>query len=240
MSFWGATVITNLLSAIPVFGHDLVELENYKKFIELIELYNLLQENLNSYSLVSVLPTVGTISPHAFKKGAKKRLDKSEYLNVPYQFIAYLVGLIDGDGYIPIIKTSKGYIKISLVIQLHLEDLSTLEYINSVLKLGKITITRDHKSPNCKLIINKTDLQDVFFPLMIHHGIFFLTDTRRSQFNLAIYILENDIKQFLLLPDSLSGVLRPEPPAFSELPRVRETNSLDYIAYAPNLNFFKN
>jgi len=26
MSFWGATVITNLLSAIPVFGHDLVEL----------------------------------------------------------------------------------------------------------------------------------------------------------------------------------------------------------------------
>jgi len=26
MSFWGATVITNLLSAIPIFGHDLVEL----------------------------------------------------------------------------------------------------------------------------------------------------------------------------------------------------------------------
>jgi len=26
MSLWGATVITNLLSAIPFFGHDLVEL----------------------------------------------------------------------------------------------------------------------------------------------------------------------------------------------------------------------
>jgi len=26
MSYWGATVITNLLSAIPVFGHDIVEL----------------------------------------------------------------------------------------------------------------------------------------------------------------------------------------------------------------------
>ena len=26
MSYWGATVITNLLSAIPVFGKDLVEL----------------------------------------------------------------------------------------------------------------------------------------------------------------------------------------------------------------------
>ena len=38
MSFWGATVITNLLSAIPVFGHDLVELDIYKKLIELFDL----------------------------------------------------------------------------------------------------------------------------------------------------------------------------------------------------------
>uniref|UniRef100_UPI0030015785 LAGLIDADG endonuclease n=1 Tax=Elmerina hispida TaxID=1245649 RepID=UPI0030015785 len=204
--------------------------ENYKKLIKLIELDSLLHDNLNYYCQVSVLPAVGIISPHAFKKGTKKRLDKSEYLNVPYQFIAYLVGLIDGDGYIPIIKTTKGYIKISLVIQLHLDDLSTLEYVNSVLKLGKITISRDHKSPNCKLIINKTDLQDVFFPLMIHHGIYFLTDTRRSQFNLAMYILEKDIKQFLLIPDSLSGGA--PTPVFSELPE----NSLDYL----NLKFFKN
>ena len=28
MSLWGATVITNLLSAIPFFGQDLVELMN--------------------------------------------------------------------------------------------------------------------------------------------------------------------------------------------------------------------
>jgi ubiquinol-cytochrome c reductase cytochrome b subunit len=26
MSLWGATVITNLLSAIPIFGQDIVEL----------------------------------------------------------------------------------------------------------------------------------------------------------------------------------------------------------------------
>jgi ubiquinol-cytochrome c reductase cytochrome b subunit len=26
MSLWGATVITNLFSAIPIFGHDIVEL----------------------------------------------------------------------------------------------------------------------------------------------------------------------------------------------------------------------
>jgi hypothetical protein len=51
-----------------------------------------------------------------------------------------LVGLIDGDGYICIIKTSKGFIKINLTISLHINDLSTLEYILSVLGLGKITV----------------------------------------------------------------------------------------------------
>jgi len=74
-------------------------------------------------------------------------------------FLAFLVGLIDGDGYIQITKTSKGYIAIKLVISLHLDDLSLLEYINSVLKLGKINIYKDFKSPTCKLVINRTDLQ---------------------------------------------------------------------------------
>lgn len=73
-------------------------------------------------------------------------------------------------------------------IGLGLDDLTILEYILSVLKLGKISIFRDHKSPNCRLIINKTDLQEIVFPLLIHHGIFFLTETRRSQFDLAMFI----------------------------------------------------
>ena len=39
-------------------------------------------------------------------------------------------------------------------------DLSTLEYIYSILKIGNITIYRDHQKPFCKLIINKPDLKD--------------------------------------------------------------------------------
>ena len=34
-----------------------------------------------------------------------------------------------------------------LVISLHLEDISTLEYINSILKLGKLNVYKDLKSP---------------------------------------------------------------------------------------------
>jgi hypothetical protein len=112
------------------------------------------------------------------------------------------------------------------VISLHLEDLSTLEYIHSVLKIGKINIYKDLKSPTCKLIINKTDLQEVLFPLFIYHKIFFLTNTRMAQFNLAMHIMKNDIKLYNQIP-SLNNI-----PIVFEVPK----NPLDYTL----LHFFKN
>jgi hypothetical protein len=39
------------------------------------------------------------------------------------------------------------------------------------------------------------------FPLLIYNKIFFLTNTRIEQFNLAMYILENDIKLYNLISD---------------------------------------
>ena len=193
-----ATVITNLLSAIPVFGQDIVELIITKYLICFVSFSNLVKANI-----LPVLPAVGTVSIHALKKGKKIRLEKKEYLSIPSQFIAFLTGLIDGEGYIQITKTTKGFITIKLAIQLHLDDLSTLEYIHSVLKLGKITIYRDMKSPSCKLVINRTELQEVIFPLLLHHGIFFLTNTRRVQFDLAMYIFKFNIKIYDQITDPL-------------------------------------
>ena len=217
-----ATVITNLLSAIPFFGQDLVE-SNYNFATEILTTYgNTTVKN----SILTVLPTVGTISSHALKMGRQLRLDKKKYLSIPYQFISFLVGLIDGDGYILIAKTSKGFITIKLVIDLNLKDLSTLEYIHSVLKLGKITIYRDHLNPNCKLIINKTDLQEVLFPLLKHHNIFFLTNTRRDQFDLAIHIFKNNLKVYKDIPN-INNI--------SSIFKLPDTAS-DYL----NLKFFRN
>ena len=174
-----------------------------------------------------MLPTIGTVSIHALKKGNRKiRLDKKEYLSIPPSFLAFLVGLIDGDGYIQVTRTTKGFITIKLVISLHLEDISTLEYIRSVLKIGKLTIYRDLRSPSCKLIINRTDLQEVLFPLLIHHGIFFLTETRKAQFDLAMLILKNDKKVYDQIP------AREDIPTIFELPKTAS----DYA----NLAFFKN
>jgi hypothetical protein len=179
-----------------------------------------------------MLPTVGTVSIHALKKvNIKIRLDKKEYLAIPPSFLAFLVGLIDGDGYIQVTRTTKGFITIKLVISLHLEDISTLEYIRSVLKIGKLTIYRDLRSPSCKLIINRTDLQEVLFPLLIHHGIFFLTETRKAQFDLAMLILKNAKKVYDQIPAS-SREDREDIPTIFELPKT----ALDYA----NLAFFKN
>lgn len=60
MSLWGATVITNLMSAIPWVGQDIVESKNKAEYY---------------WSIVCtvnyILPTIGTVSIHALKKGTK-------------------------------------------------------------------------------------------------------------------------------------------------------------------------
>jgi hypothetical protein len=178
-----------------------------------------------------ILPTIGIVNPHALKKGTKIRLDKKEYLSIPFQFLAFLVGLIDGDGYIQITRTTKGYIAIKLVICLELADLSTLEYIHSVLKLGKITIYKDIKNPICKLIINRTDLQEVFFPLLIHHNIFFLIHNRIMQFRLAMAILNSEIKLYDEVSSLKENLVNKESKVNHE-----PLTSLEYL----NLTFFKN
>ena len=208
------------MSAIPWIGQDIVESINIIIIIInlLILIYVVLLKDIN-------LPTIGIVDKNAFKK-VNRNLNKEEYISLPSSFLAFLVGLIDGDGYIQITKTSNAFISIKLVISLHLEDISTLEYIQSVLKIGKINIYKDLRSPTCKLVINKTDLQEILFPLIIYNNIFFLTKTRINQFNLAIYILHNNIKLYNQISD-----IKTIPEVF-KLPN----NPIDYTL----LHFFKN
>lgn len=213
MSLWGATVITNLMSAIPWIGQDLVESTKNTVFI------------ISTIIFFSFLPTIGNVHKNALKK-FNKVFNKEDYIDTPSTFIAFLTGLIDGDGYIQITKTSKGFITMKLIISLHLDDISTLEYIHSNLKLGKISSYKDLKSPTCKLIINKTELQEILFPLLIQNNIFFLTETRINQYNLAIHILMHDIKMFNDIPTKENIINRVKLPE----------NAYDYTL----LPFFRN
>lgn len=215
MSLWGATVITNLMSAIPWVGQDIVESK------EIADIY--------PRTLLSTLPILGTVNKNALKKvNNYSKLDDQEYINIPSPFLAFFAGLIDGDGFIQINRTTKGFIAIKLVISLHLEDLSTLEYIHSVLKIGKINIYRDNRNPTCKLVINRADLQKIVFPLFLYHNIFFLTETRKKQFDLCMFILKKDIKMFVTLSEQGKEKI----PTIYELPKT----PLDYT----KLLFFKN
>jgi len=216
MSLWGATVITNLMSAIPWVGQDIVESKNNQEHIVFAVLATALTTSK------PVLPIIGIFKPKS-RANRDKRLTSAEYLLIPKSFIAFLVGFIDGDGHIQISNSHKDFVSFNLVISIHINDLSVLYYIQSVLKLGTIYTYPNHKSPCCRLIFNKTELQEVFFPLLLCNGIFFLTDKRRSQFNMAMHILIKDIKMYSVLPEL--------PPVLFKLPE----NAVGYV----NLSFFK-
>ena len=168
------------------------------------------------------LPKIGTFNMKS-RANRSNRLSEAEYLSIPKSFIAFLVGFIDGDGYILVNKSEKGYIGIKLLISIHLDDIAVLNYIQSVLKLGRIYTFPKHKSPCARLVLSKTDLQEVLFPLLVYHGIYFLTETRRAQYHMAMHALTHDIKIHSELPKVA--------PVLQELPKFGE----GYV----QLSFFK-
>lgn len=121
------------------------------------------------------------------------------------------IGLIDGDGYLAITQANRGYIRIELILSLDVRDLDLLKYLLSVLKIGRVNIYPNINT--AKFIMSKGDLKEVFFPLIIHHGLFFLTKTRCDQFNKALYILQKEILKFEIIPECIPATFTaPETP----------------------------
>lgn len=118
--------------------------------------------------------------------------------NVDVSFLSFLVGIIDGDGYIQVRKKSNGYIEFSLVISFHNRDIATFEYILGKLHFGVIAKVNPTIS---KLVIYNYELKYILVPLLLKHGLFFLTENRINQYNLLLYTLENNIKKWELLPN---------------------------------------
>ena len=149
------------------------------------------------------MATIGKINVGSLR-GRQARTEESKLyaLSIPLDFLGMLVGFIDGDGYIAITKTTKGFISISLVIGLQGADRAILEYIKSVLLIGDINYLP--ATDTVKYIINRTDLQEILFPLMVKQGLFFLTKTRRAQFNLALAILNSGVTLFKDIPNPVS------------------------------------
>lgn len=180
MSLWGATVITNMLSAVPWIGQDFVQ------FFTL------------SLVLMSLI-TLGVVNVRSLR-GRKTRTDteKESFKKVPISFLAMFVGLVDGDGYISVTRTAKGAISLTLVLSLEIAEAPLLYELQSMLNIGRVSVY-----PNvgqAKFIIGRVDLQEVFFPLMAYYQLFFLTDARRAQFNMAMHAIMNNITRYDDLP----------------------------------------
>lgn len=146
------------------------------------------------------LPLFGIINKKANQK-LRSDNEKAYVKKIQKSFLAKFQGFIDGDGYIKITKTPKGYIRLGLVLNLHYNELSLLEEFKNILKIGRINIY-----PKLNIVqynISRTDQQEILIPLIIYHKIFFLTYTRRQQFNKLIYILENNILKFEKIPTIL-------------------------------------
>lgn len=56
--------------------------------------------------------------------------DKRYLLNIPFDFLSMLVGLIDGDGYISITQTPGGFIRIQLILSKNIWDKIRLSTFN--------------------------------------------------------------------------------------------------------------
>jgi len=107
-------------------------------------------------------------------------------------FLAFLVGVIDGDGYIQMRKKLNGYIEFNLVITFNNRDMATFEYILGKLHFGVIARIN---STTSKLVIYNFELKYILVPLLLKYELFFLTENRINQYNLLLYTLEHNIKK---------------------------------------------
>jgi hypothetical protein len=130
-----ATVITNLLSAIPWIGQDFVEFIKLLLFIITLSIFYYFITKCNSS-----LSTIGKVNESALR-GKKSRTDqeKQAFLSsISYEFMSMFIGLIDGDGYIAITKIGLDNIRMELILSVDIKDLKLLQHIKNVLKIGRI------------------------------------------------------------------------------------------------------
>jgi len=136
-------------------------------------------------------------------KRIKRLKSTKRTINKPTkEFMAMLIGFIDGDGYIEI-GPQKGYnknpenkpkatIRIRLVIRLHERDKILLEYIKKELGIGSLTYLK--KNNQYRLIFYKRDITEVLMPLMKEYKLEFLVKIRIRQYGVLNYIIDNNIK----------------------------------------------
>lgn len=219
-----ATVITNLLSAIPFIGKDLVpfiwggfnlfEGPYYSDIILKILLdaeislrFKQIMYYLILIFIVKIIMTWGQSAVVKFNNFATQRLNAenllktNKYIKNNHGFYndyiyAYLVGLIEGDGWINISKKGK-YLTYEVGIELNIRDIKLLYKIKDILGIGIIKTRKRITSTGIEIelatysIRNKKHLIEVIIPIFDKYPM--LTLKHYDYLNFRYNLLNNTI-----------------------------------------------
>lgn len=248
-----ATVITNLLSAIPFIGNDIVPLSiilpiYLSIFILLINIYILFKviSQINYSITKNSLTREAGMSPEVTIdnisiKNNNKLTDKSLLPKIDKDLLALFIGFVDGDGYIRVTKKPKdniNYIFISLIINLNINELELLNYFKTHLNMGNVySITPKKGNKIARLEINKTDIFNILIPLLDHYNYSFLTEQRQNQYLKVKYIKNNKIKFYEdILENDLLNLYIKNNKIISNL----DSNDIKLYNNLINLSYFNN
>ncbi len=180
MSLWGATVITNLISAIPWIGQDIVEFiwgglctdEPHYGNIVLKILLNAGKSPLFGFAyglFLVIFPIISVRIAMTWRQSAGVRSistsEASQRLHAGDLTYAYVVGLFEGDGFFSITKKGK-YLTYELGIELSIRDAKLIYKIKSLLGVGVVSIRKRGDIEMISLRIrDKNHLKNYILPI---------------------------------------------------------------------------
>ena len=180
MSLWGATVITNLMSAIPWVGQDIVQFiwgglytdEPHYGDVVLKILLNAGKSSILGFAydlfLIFILILCVKIAMTRRQSAGVRSISTSEAsqrLHAGDLAYAYLVGLYEGDGYFSISKKGK-YLTYELGLEMSIKDAQLIYKIKNLLGVGVISFRkRDQIQMIALKIRNKDHLIKFILPI---------------------------------------------------------------------------
>jgi len=188
MSLWGATVITNLMSAIPWIGQDIVEFiwgglyidDPHYGDIVLKILLNAGNSSEIAYGLILIilllLITCVKIAVTWRQSAGVRSISTSQAsqrLHAEDLIYAYLVGFIEGDGYFTVTKNGL-YIIYEFGMELSIKDVELLYKIKKLLGVGIISFRKrnDGTETVSFRIRNKNHLKKIVLPIFDMYPMF--------------------------------------------------------------------
>jgi hypothetical protein len=186
MSLWGATVITNLISAIPWIGQDIVEFVWGGLYTDEPQYGDvLLKILLNAgkspilgfaYVLFFIILLISVKIAMTRRKSAGVRSlhtsEASQRLHAGDLIYAYLIGLFEGDGYFSITKKGK-YLTYELGIELSIKDVQLIYKIKKILGIGIVSFRKINEIETVSLRIrNKDHLKNFILPIFDKYPMF--------------------------------------------------------------------